>query len=70
MSSWIAGVSNFMNGILSSRSRFSGTSNRCATESLSGEVGAIDIWDRALDLVTFEEVKEGEEEAMGGLGGR
>jgi hypothetical protein len=59
-----------MNGILSSRSCFSGTFNRCLTASLSGEVGATDTWEQSLRLVIFEEAKGEEREAMGGGGGR
>jgi len=67
MSSWIAGTSNFMKGILRTRSGsgFKDTSTRCATESRSG---GIDFWESAQKLVDFEEKTEGE--AANGGGGR
>ena len=71
MFSWIAGTSSFTDGILSTRSRFGGTSDRCVTTSRSGEVGGVGTCGLgALRHATFEEAQEGDGDPMTEEGGR
>jgi hypothetical protein len=70
MSSEITGISNFMDGMLSSRSRFGGTFDRCPLASRSNDVDAIDISGRSLGLTAFNDGKGEEGEVLGGEGGR